>query len=460
VTETSDHSPRSWSLATRIAIAFAAVALMAVALVVALVIVSASRETSSLATSQRQQTANASAAAAANAYRRAGGWAGADLTTAQQLAQQSGGSVTIRDARGQVIASAGMMQGSMGASGMGAGSGTAMGPNAASAPVRVAGGTVGSVVVRSPGSGLSRSEQRLRDRLVTIAIVGGALAVILALGAALLVARRLTAPLGRLTSATRALEAGEPGARAAAADAPGEIGDLSRAFDRMAQTLDDQAAQRHSMLAEIAHELRTPLTILRGNCEAMVDGVEQPTAARLASLHDEVLRLERLVTDLETLSASEAAFVELDRAPVDLADVARETVSLLSGQAADADVLLTTDLTPAVVDGDRPRLAQILENLITNALKFTPAGGEVAVRVGPADGQAVIEVRDTGRGIPATELAHVFERFWRGNDAGGTGGRGIGLAVVDELVRAHGGQVSASSHPGHGSAFTVKIPAR
>ncbi len=459
MTEARDRSPRAWSLATRIAVAFAAVALMAVALVVALVVVSASRETSSLATTQRQQAAQASASAAASAYRRAGGWADADLTTAQQIAQQSGGGVTIRDAQGRIVASRGSMQGSMGSPGMGAGSGTATGPNVASAPVRVAGGIVGSVVLRSPGSGLSRSEQRLRDRLVTIAIVGGALAVILALGAALLVSRRLTAPLGRLTRAARALETGEPGARAAAADAPGEIGELSRAFDRMAQTLDDQALQRHALLAEIAHELRTPLTILRGNCEAMVDGVEEPTPGRLASLHEEVLRLEGLVTDLETLSASEAAFVELDLASIDVADVARETVSLLSGQAADAGVSLTTQLAPAVVDGDRARLAQIFENLIANALKFTPAPGEVAVRVARAGGQAVVEVRDTGRGIPAAELPHVFERFWRGGDSADTGGRGIGLAVVDELVRAHGGQISVTSEPGRGSVFTVKIPA-
>jgi len=110
--------------------------------------------------------------------------------------------------------------------------------------------------------------------------------------------------------------------------------------------------------------------------------------------------------------------------------------------------------------GDRPRLAQILENLITNALKFTPAGGEVTVRVAPDEDQAIIEVQDTGRGIPAAELAHVFERFWRGSDTTDTGGRGIGLAVVDELVRAHGGQITASSEPGQGSVFTVKIPAR
>ena len=285
---------------------------MAVALVVALVVVSASRETSSLALADDSRRQNASAAAAANAYRRAGGWAGADLTTARQLAQQSGGSITIRDAQGQVVASAGMMQGSMGASGMGAGSGTAMGPNAASAPVRVAGRTVGSVVVRSPGRVCRRSEQRLRDRLVTIAIVGGALAVILALGAALLVSRRLTAPLGRLTRAARDLEAGEPGARAAAAD--GRVRSVSSPAPstawRRRSTPRRCSATRCSPRSHTSCStpLDDPARQLRG------DGGRRRGAdpARLASLHDEVLRLERLVTDLETLSASEAAFVELD----------------------------------------------------------------------------------------------------------------------------------------------------
>ncbi len=157
---------------------------------------------------------------------------------------------------------------------------------AATAPVRVAGVTVGWVVFRVPGSGLTRAEQRLRDRLVTIALIGGGLAVAIALGAALLVARRLTAPLRRLTGAARALESGEPaGARGIVERARARLGELSRAFDRLAQTLADQADARQALLAEIAHELRTPLAILRGNCEAMVDGVEtaDPRAPVLAA---------------------------------------------------------------------------------------------------------------------------------------------------------------------------------
>ncbi len=450
MTEPHAHRPRNWSLGARLGTAFAAIAVLAVGLVVGLVIITTSRETAALATAQRQQTATTAATTLARAYRRDGGWGGGDVAAAaRRLALRAGGGLTVLDAQGRTVASVGSMPGAMGA-GMGAGSVTA--------PVTVGDRTVGDVVLRLPGSGLSRSEQRLRDRLVTIALVGGGIAVLMALAAALYFARRLTAPLRRLTSATRRLELGEQ-APGAVVDAPGEIGELARAFDHMARALDDQARSRQATLTEIAHELRTPLTILRGNCEAMVDGVEQPSPDRLASLHDEILRLERLVADLETLSASEAAFAQLDLATVDLADLARSAVALLSGQAASAGVALGSDVVATVLQGDRSRLEQILENLISNALKFTPRGGTITVRTFPDGDDAVLEVRDTGRGIPPGELPHVFERFWRGAPAADTGGRGIGLAVVDELVRAHHGHVSVVSEPGRGSVFTARFPA-
>lgn len=458
MTDTNSAAGGDWSLTTRIAAAFTIIALLAVGLVVTLVVVTTTREASSLAGTERQRTADAAAALAADAYRRADGWAGAELGTARAALQGANGSLSILDARGNVITVAPGRQGGTAGSGVGAGRGTATGAHTASAEIRVGSRTVGTVVVRSAGSGLSRAEQRLRDRLVTVAVVSGALAALLALGAALLVARRLTAPLRRLTEVAGAVEQGEPGARAAVDDAPGEIGQLSRAFDRMAQALDDQAAQRNALLAEIAHELRTPLTILRGNCEALVDGVETPSPAKLASLHDEVLRLERLVTDLETLSASEATFLQLELTQVDLAAIVEKTASLLRGQAAEAGITVTTNLAPAIVRGDRARLTQIVENLVANALKFTPDGGAVTAEVYSRDGQAVVEVRDTGPGIPEGDLPHVFERFWRGRAASTVGGRGIGLAVVDELARAHGGAVSVASTLGKGSVFTVHIP--
>lgn len=450
MTDAATRAPRRGSLTTRIAVAFTGVALLAVALVVALVVISTSRETASLAASERRQTAVAAADAAADAYRAARGWAGADLSRAQRIARRAGGRLITVDATGRVVSSGGAVPGS--------GAGAGAGAHATTEAVRVARHTVGRVIFRVPGSGLSQPEQRLRDRLVTIALIGGGLAAVLALGAALLVARRLTAPLRTLTGAAQALEAGEPHARAGIADAPGEIGELSRAFDRLAQTLADQADARQALLAEIAHELRTPLAILRGNCEAMVDGVEQPTPERLSSLHDEVLRLEGLVADLETLSASEAASLRLELEPIDLAEVARDALTLLDGRAAAADVRLSSELTAAVVLGDHARLTQIVENLLSNALKFTPPGGTITVAVSRAGDRAVIEVSDTGRGIPPRELPHVFERHWRGTAAADTSGRGIGLAVVDELVRAHHGTVSVASEVGSGSRFTVTFP--
>lgn len=449
MTDAGTTTHRGGSLTTRLAVAFAAVALIAVALVVGLMVVGASRETATLASSERQRAADSAARAAGTAYARARGWATADLTGAQQIAAEAGGRLVVVDAQGTVVSRGGA----------GPGSGPRAGGNASVATVRVAGRDVGRVTLRVPGSGLSPAERRLRDRLVTIAVLGGAFALVIAMLAALILSRRLTSPLRRLTAAARRLEAGDLDARADAAEAPGEIGELAGAFDHLASTLADQARVRRALLADIAHELRTPLAILRGTCEAMVDGVEPPTPDRLSSLHDEVLRLEGLVADLETLADSEAASLTLAHAPVDVADVVRDALALLGARAAATGIDVRTDLEPGVVLGDRARLVQIVENLLSNALKFTPAGGRVSVGVASVGDHVELVVADTGRGIDPDELPHVFERYWRGRASADTSGRGIGLAVVDELVRAHGGTVTAAAAESRGSRFTVRIPA-
>ena len=171
-----------------------------------------------------------------------------------------------------------------------------------------------------------------------------------------------------------------------------------------------------------------------------------------------MLRLGRVIEDLEALASAEAAGLRLERGPVELDRVVRRTAELLAPQFEAAEVELETHLAPAVVDGDEQRLAQVTRNLLVNALKFTPAGGRVEVVVEVSDGTARFAVSDTGTGIAADELPHVFERFWRGAGAHGTAGSGVGLAVVDELVRAHGGSVTAGSEVGRGSTFTVELP--
>ncbi len=306
MTERPPVPARSRSLATRLALAFAAVALAAVGLVVVLVVVEhvagdhVARRLRAPGDRRRRGTRGRDRV-------RAGRRLGAARTPRRRCAsaRDAGGGRTILNAQGAVVSSAGAGRGAGGGQGAGAGAGGAA--KTSTAAIVSDGRPVGSVVFRVPGSGLSAAERRLRDRLVTVALIGGLVAVLFALAAGFAVARRLTAPLRRLTRAADALEHGDAQARASAGDAPGEIGELARAFDGMAQTLDDQARARTALLAEIAHELRTPLTILRGNCEALVDGVLEPTPERLGSLHDEVLRLEGLVADLETLSASESA---------------------------------------------------------------------------------------------------------------------------------------------------------
>jgi signal transduction histidine kinase len=192
----------------------------------------------------------------------------------------------------------------------------------------------------------------------------------------------------------------------------------------------------------------------------MVDGLAAPTPERLSSLHDEVLRLGRVVEDLEALASAQAAGLHLDRAAVDLAATVTQAAELLRPRFDDAGLRVSIDTAPVIVDGDAGRLHQIAVNLLTNALKFTPSGGTVSVAVEPIEALAKLTVSDTGSGIPAEELSHVFERFWRGSSAARSSGSGVGLAIVAELVKAHGGSVTVDSPPGEGAAFTILLPRR
>ena len=226
----------------------------------------------------------------------------------------------------------------------------------------------------------------------------------------------------------------------------------------MAAALQREDELRRALVNDVAHELRTPVTILQASCEELADGLAEPTPERLASLHQEVLRLGRVVEDLEVLAAAEAAGVRLDRQPVDLAAVAGEVLELLQPRATQARVTLRGELHPATVSGDPHRLHQITANLVANAVKYTPPGGTVTVTVDHAGGSVRLVVADTGPGIEPDELPHLFDRFWRGRAATGTPGSGVGLTVVAELVRAHGGRIEVTSTPGTGTTFTVCLP--
>ncbi len=217
------------------------------------------------------------------------------------------------------------------------------------------------------------------------------------------------------------------------------------------------------MLADVAHELRHPVSVIQAQLELFQDGVRPPTPENLAGLQDEVIRLGRLIGDLQDLSLAEAGALALDRRRVAAADIVGPVVANLAPVADARGIRLSSQVNPGAppVLGDAQRLRQVLVNLVSNALRHTPAGGQVTIRAGPApDGGLCLQVVDTGTGIDPADLLHIFDRFYRADRSRSRlrGGTGLGLAICKSLVELHGGRIAAESEPGSGSRFTVWLP--
>jgi len=432
-------------IALRLALAFVGVALTAVALLAGLSAAFVAADVSHLLSGQQQSVTRAVAAAAGSAWEKHDRWHGADLSPVLDLTASVGADVEVRDGAGHVVGSS---------PGFG---------RLTSAPERdnviVAGGrNVGQVIVRFTGTGLRGADETLRADLWR-AIAGAAgLAALLALLVALGVSRRITSPVTRLIGVAKATGSGDRTARAGDVRGPGELRDLAIAFDQMADSLARQETVRRNLVADVAHELRTPIAVLQASHEALLDGVAEPTPAQLTSLRDEVLRLARMVDGLQRLASAEAAALQLRPVPCDLAAIAAAAADSLSATFDAADISVERRLAEVQIMGDQGRLHEVIVNLLTNAVKFTPAGGRVVLGTGPDGSRAVLRVCDTGQGIPPDELPRIFERFFRGQGASGVAGSGIGLAVVSELVHAHHGNLDVTSEPGKGTQVTVTLP--
>ena len=442
------------SLRLRLLVAFLLVAALAVGSFAGLTLWASGGELHDLVRRQQDSTLRDTAAALADAYREAGTFAAADLRPAQAVAVAAGALLQVRDAQGSTVERAGAPPGLWEA--------TAQehfrGGTVLRSEIVVAGERVGTVALRFPRNGLPPPERRLRSSLLRTAGFAAAIAAVVALAVGTLVSGRLLRPLRRLAAAVQRIRDGDRSARAAVT-APGELGALGEAVDSMAADLEREDELRRQLVADVSHELRTPVTILVAELERLVDGAVEARPERLASLHEESLRLARSVEDVEALAQSGAATVAVELDPVRLDMVVAEVADALRPQFESARLRLHVRLRPLVVDGDADRLAQVVRNLLANALKFTPPGGRVGVSLELSGGEAVLVVEDTGAGIQAHELPHVFDRFWRGRAGDGVAGRGIGLAVVRQLVHAHGGRVGATSDGEHGSTFTVLLPA-
>jgi two-component system, OmpR family, sensor histidine kinase BaeS len=439
----ADTPQRGNTLGPRLAIAFLGVALVAVLLLAVLAAVFSAVDVSSLANRQRDDLASAIAVAAAASWNQDQSWASADLTPVLDLADHSGLQLEIRDTNGRPVAVT---------------SGFTATGSLSSQPIVVHGRQVGTVELGLAASGLGAADSVLRTALLR-AIAGAAgLAALLALFTGLGVARRITRPIARLITVTRAMAGGDRSARAGELGGPSELRELATAFDNMADTLDHEDTIRRDLVASVAHELRTPVAVLQAGHEALLDGVADPTPEQLGSLRDEVLRLARMIDDLQTMAAADAAVLQLTRERRDLADIAGAAADSLARRFEAAEVTLDRQLAAAPVLADERWMHQVVTNLLGNALKFTPAGGTVTIRTGQHGADAVLEVADTGVGIPADELPRIFDRFWRGQAAAQTSGSGIGLAIAAELARAHGGTLIADSQPGQGARFTLTLP--
>lgn len=395
-------------------------------------------------TGQEQETtySGAISSAISSAYLAADGWATADLVPAATLARVQGVGLELQ-AGGRTLLSIAP---------------SVAGGTPKQLAITADGKKVATAVLTYPASGLSPADLSLRQSLRNGVIAASALAALLALVAAVLASHRLVAPLRSLTVAAERLGAGDRSSRVGELHAPGELGQLAHAFDDMASDLERQDALRRALVADVAHELRTPLAVLQAELEAVSTGLHDFSSQTVDSLSDEVARLTRLVEDLGVLAAAQAAGLQLNRQAVDLAGVASTAASRLSTRFAERDIELAVHLVPLTVVGDPGRLEQVVVNLLSNAGKFGPPGTHVGLRVERQGNDACLSVSDDGPGIAPDEQAKVFDRFYRGTTDVNTAGSGIGLAVVHEIVTAHGGSVALESAPGKGGIFTVRLP--
>lgn len=292
-------------------------------------------------------------------------------------------------------------------------------------------------------------------------VLGALAAVVLAIVAALLIARWLGTPLGRLTGAARALASGDLDHRVSPAG-PAEVAELGAAFNEMADSLEEAEALRRRLVADVAHELRDPVAALRAQAEGMAEGVLEPDGQRLWSIVDDLGHLSSLVDDLQELSVAEAGKLPYEMLEIDLGELLRREVERAQPLVG-AGVVMTAQCEGGLhtVIGDDRRLAQVLRNLLSNAARHTQAGRIVARCAAGRDG-VTVEVSDTGEGIPLDDLPYIFERFYRADAARTrwTGGVGIGLAIARRIVEDHGGRVYASSEPGEGATVGFALPAK
>ncbi len=396
-------------------------------------------------------------------YQQAGSWEGAGQLLANSLqghgmgqGMMGGGGPLVRlaDADGTVVAAS-----------RGSASGTLSREERQAALVLSdsLGRRIGYLLAEGGSAASQNSERQLMDRLVRAGLIAAAISGVLALALAVLFAYRLLRPVQELTRAAARMAAGDLNQRV---DERGkdELATLGRAFNHMAASLQRAEQNRRAMTADIAHELRTPIAVQRAHLEALQDGVYPLTGENLQPILDQTELLTRLVEDLRTLALADAGELRLERSLLPLLGLVQRVVDRFRPEAENRQIRLVLEDLPGAAgiqaSIDAGRVEQILNNLISNALRYTPEGGEVRVGLARKDSWAELRVADNGEGISPEALPRLFERFFRADPSRSraAGGTGLGLAIARQLALAHGGDLSAANQPQGGAIFILRLP--
>lgn len=329
----------------------------------------------------------------------------------------------------------------------------------ANTPVVVNGVDIATIIVSAPtGKLLSAADVRLAGSLNGLHLLAAAIATLTALATALLLSQTLSRPLRRIRAVAERLSHGELDARVVEGAEP-EIRDVGHALNQLAETLQQEERLRREGVADLAHELRTPVNGLLSRVEAAQDDV-LPLEQNLSAMHREVMRLTQLLNDLSRLADAQQPGIIVNKSLLDLATLVTSAIPSVQPRIDERHIELNVRTEPTWVYGDTARLEQVIVNLLTNAVNYTAERGRIDVTVSHTNDEAVLEVRDNGIGMAAEDLPFIFTRFWRADRSRSraTGGTGIGLTIVNELVHAHNGRIDVDSALGVGSRFRVFLP--
>lgn len=447
-------------LTAKLSIAFLVISLIAIGLAAAFVWTNTSAEFNLYLEDQHQ---NAFAEAAKNYYEQNQTWQGVERALQQQgflppppdqPGQQNGQKpppppFALLDAKRVVITQGGRYN---------RGETVSVSTDDPEIPITYQGKLVGIVLQTGEPLVRNRTEQQYLDRItqaLLIAALGGTLTA-LVLG--LMVARTLTRPLNELTLATRSLARGKL-EQQVPIRSKDELGELAQAFNQMSADLNRANQSRRQMTADIAHDLRNPLTVIGGYLESLRDGVLKPTPERFDTIHAEVQHLQHLVDDLRTLSLADAGELRLHRQLIVVRELLEKVKTAYQHQAEQKGIALTVEAASALQTSlDAERMEQVLGNLVSNALRYTPQGGDIRLTAAPVTGGVTLAVADTGSGIRPEDLPYIFERSYRGDESRSGSESGLGLAITRSIVELHGGSIRAESKPGEGSRFMIVIP--